>query len=390
MKFLQLLILAILLASTAAGLGIVPSSKEILYEPGKEETIELLVKNNEAKDFSAIVYAEGELAKHITITEQAIQLKSTEQGKTIVLKISMPDSIEKQGEISTQIVVRETGATGEGVSAYLAVASKLKLRVPYTGKYTEIRLLSPAFIRNQESNFAVEVNNLGTEAIEEAQAFIDIIGPLGNKITTLTGEKKRIEPKGKALLIVKWVPELNNGPYIAQATVIYDTKTATDKADFAIGEPKLTIDSVSVTGFTLGGIAKFDMLVSSNWGMPMEQVYGQVQVSDSRTTYTSYKTASMTIEPYGKQLYAAYWDTGKVLAGNYRLDMMFNYLDKTTANQVDIVVEPNNIRIPEIGMATTEVQGSTKTSIAVLAAIILLVLAVTVFNSILLWKKLRK
>ncbi|MFH1510453.1 MAG: hypothetical protein ABIF10_02080 [Candidatus Woesearchaeota archaeon] len=390
MKTAAWLILLVILAGTAAGLGIVPSSKEILFEPGKEETIELLVKNNEAKSFNAMVYAEGELAKYITVTEDTIELKSTEQAKKIVLKISMPESMDRQGEILTQIVVRETGSHAEGVSAYLAVASKLKLIVPYSGKYAEARLLSPAFIRGQESNFAVEVSNLGTEAIEEAQAFIDIIGPLGNKITTLTGEKKRVEAKGKALLIVKWVPELNNGPYRAVATVIYDAKTATDETDFAIGEPTLSIDSVSVTGFTLGGIAKFDILVSSNWGLPMQDVYGQVQVGDPRTTYTSYKTASMAVEPYGKQLFAAYWDTDKVLAGNYRLDMMFSYLDKTTAKQMDIVVEPNKIKIPEVGMATTEIEASTKTSVKVLAAIVALVLILTIFNNILLWKKLKK
>ena len=58
MKIVIWLLTMMLLVSTASALGIVPSSKEILYEPAKEETIELLVKNNEHKEFTAVVYAE--------------------------------------------------------------------------------------------------------------------------------------------------------------------------------------------------------------------------------------------------------------------------------------------------------------------------------------------
>jgi hypothetical protein len=270
------------------------------------------------------------------------------------------------------------------------VASKLLLRVPYSGKYSEIRLLAPDFVRGSASNFAVEVHNFGDEDIEEAQAFIDIYGPLNNKLFTLSGEKARVPAKEKALLIVNWIPDVNNGPYKAVATVLYDGQSATSEMDFQIGEPQLSIESVSVTDFTLGGIAKFDVLVGSNWGVPMEEVYGWVKVSDDKTVYTSYKTSTMSMEPYGKQLFQGYWDTDKVVPGPYKLDILFNYLGRTSQEIYDIVVQQDDISIPQAGMATTDVEGEAKTSIIVLAVVVFLVLIATIVNTIILVRRLRR
>jgi hypothetical protein len=391
MRAISWLVIAVLLVGTVTALGIIPSSKEIMYEPGKEETFQIKVMNNEGAEFSTMVYVEGELAKYITVQEPRVDFAASDDSKVVTLKMKMPAAMEKQGEIPSSIIVREVPKSGgPGMSASLAVTSKLKLRVPYTGKYSEIRLLMPNFVKGEESSFAVEVSNYGDQDIEEAQAFVDIYGPLNNKLFTLTGDKQRVPAREKALLVVKWIPQINDGPYKALATVIYDGKSATDERGFQIGEPRLSIESVSVTDFALGGIAKFDILVSSNWGVAINEAYGWVKVSDDKTTYTSYKTASLAVEPYGKQLFQGYWDTQKVQVGGYKLDILFNYLDKTSQEIYDIVVKPNEISIPRTGMVATEVEASTKTSVKVLAAIIGIVLILTILNTYILWKRLRK
>lgn len=387
------MLMLLVISSSASALGVVPSSKEIMFEPGAVQAVELMVKNNEHKGFKAAVYVEGELADYIEVEESLIELSASEDSKIITLHIQMPQAFEQQGLIGSRVVIREVaekGPEGTGVVAQVAVASKLTLRVPYSGKYAEIRLLAPEFVRGAESNFAVEVHNHGDEDIEEAQAYIDIYGPLNNKLFTLAGEKSRVEAKEKSLLIVKWVPQVSNGPYKAVATVMYDGKSAIDELGFQIGEPQIIIDSVSVTDFTLGGIAKFDILVSSNWGVPIEDVYGWVKVSDDKSIYTSYKTASMTIDAYGKQVFQGYWDTEKVVPGPYNLDVLFNYLGKTSQRIYDIVVKQDEIEVPQAGMATTEVEGETKTSIIVLAVVVFLVLIATVVNTIILVRRFRR
>ncbi|MBU3941596.1 MAG: hypothetical protein KKF74_01655 [Nanoarchaeota archaeon] len=394
LKLILLIIVILALANQSYALGIAPSHIDVIFEPSLEKTIQLKVINNAYKDFDAVVYAEGALAEYIIIDEPMIKLTKDQDSKIISYKIKLPQSLEKQGLHEASIVVREIPKDTKGgttVTANLAVVSKLKVMVPYKGKYAEIKLFVTNFKQNQESNFAVEVINLGTEDILEAKAVIDIYGPLNNKLATTTSNKFQINSKNKEILIAKWTPEIGPGNYHAVATLIYDELNTKDEKSFTIGTLQLEIVSISVTDFRLGGIAKFDILVENNWNTEIPNVYTETTVEDNEgKIYTQFKTASVNMPAFGKQELNAYWDTAKVIPGAYKFNIVLNYLDQKTEKIFDIMVEYDRITATLAGQVIG-LEGEEKpTLVKSVYILIFLVLILIIFNVVIYFKKVRK
>ena len=394
LKPILLIIVILVLASQTYALGIAPSSSDVIFEPGLEKTIQLKVINNVHKDFDAVVYAEGELAEYIIIGNPTISLSKNEDSKIISYKLKLPKSLEKQGLHEARIIVREIPKTTKGgttITANLAIASKLKVTVPYSGKYAEIKLFVTDFKQNKESNFAVEVINLGTENILEARAIIDIYGPLNNKLATVTSNKASVKSKDKEILIAKWIPELGPGSYHAVATLIYDELNTKDEKSFTIGTLELDIVSISVTDFRLGGIAKFDILVENNWNTEIQGAYAETTVKDDNgKIYTQFKTASADIPAFGKQELNAYWDTAKVIPGAYKFDIVLNYLGQKTEKIFDIIVEYDKITGSLVGQVIGVREEEKPAVLKSIYLLIFLVIILIIVNVVIYFKKVKK
>jgi len=394
LKPILLIIVIIVLANQSYALGIAPSHIDVIFEPGLEKTIQLKVINNVHKDFDAVVYAEGELAEYIIIENPTISLSKDEDSKIISYKVKLPQSLEKQGMHEAKVVVREIPKETKGettITANLAVVSKLKVMVPYKGKYAEIKLFVTNFKQNKESNFAVEVRNLGTEDILEAKAIIDIYGPLNNKLATITSNKASVKSRDKEILIAKWTPKLRSGSYYAVATLIYDELNTKDKKSFTIGTLELDIISISVTDFKLGGIAKFDILVENNWNMEIPDVYAETSVKDDKEkVYTQFKTASVDIPAFGKQELNAYWDTAKVIPGAYKFDIVLKYLNQKTEKVFDIMVEYDKITASLAGQVIGVEEEEKPALVKSVYILIFLVVILIIFNIVIYFKKIRK
>ncbi len=394
LKLILLIIVILALANQSYALGIAPSHVDVTFESGLEKTIQLKVMNNAYKDFDAVVYVEGTLAEYIIIDEPMVKLTKDQDSKIISYKIKLPQSLEKQGLHEASIVVREIPKdtkSGTTVTANVAVVSKLKVMVPYKGKYAEIKLFVTNFKQNQESNFAVEVINLGTENILDAYAIINIYDPLNNKIATTTSNKVQINSKNKEILIAKWAPNIGSGNYRAVATLMYDGLNTKDEKPFTIGIFELDIASISVSNFKLGGIAKFDILVENNWNEEVPNVFAETSVKDDKEkVYTQFKTASADIPAFGSQELNAYWDTAKVIPGAYKLDIVLNYLGQKTEKIFDIMVEYDKITASLVGKAIAVEEEEKPAVLKSVYILIFLVVILIIFNVIIYFKKVRK
>jgi hypothetical protein len=190
---------------------------------------------------------------------------------------------------------------------------------------------------NVESTFAVEITNLGEKTIF-ATPVIDILGPFNEKIAVLKGEEVTIKPKEKEIVNIKWTPT-TMGSYYAKTSVIYNEHEARDEKMFTIGDVFIDVDSISVDKFTLGGVAKFDILLKNEWNQPIDSVYADIAITDEKgERYAISKTASKSIEAFGRQKLEAYWETTNVEKGKYKLSVSLNYLDKKTDKTFDIEV----------------------------------------------------
>jgi len=395
LKILLIVILMLVLIKQSYAFGIVPSHKNLMFEPNSEQTIKLKILNEELNEFKAMIYAEGELAEYVTIENPIVEFSKDEDSKIISYKVKMPARFEKQGAHQTNIVIRmipkETKAGATTIGASVAVISKLYVTVPYSGKYVEARLFLPIFEPNKESKFAVEISNLGTEDVYKAKAIINIYGPLNDKLDTVVSEEVSIKSKEKKLVTIAWTPNLKPGSYKAVATIIADEFNTKDERTFVIGKMFIDIIGITVDDFKLGGIARFDILLENVWNERIPNVYGEVSVLDkSGTVYTKFKTAAVDIEGFEKQEIQAYWDTAKVAPGDYKLDIVLNYLGKTSEKVFDILVSMNEIKTSAIGKvvsAEVKERNIVLTAIYILTA---LVIVLIIFNVLIYLRKIRK
>jgi len=395
LKPILLIIVILVLASQTYALGIAPSHIDVIFDPGLEKTIQLKVMNNIHKDFDAVIYAEGELAEYITIGNPTIKLSKDEDSKIISYKVKLPQSFEKQGLHEAKVVIREIPKETKGgttITATVAVVSKLKVMVPYKGKYAEIKLFVTNFKENEESNFAVEVKNLGTQDILEAYAIVNIYDPSNNKVATVTSNKESIESKDNEILIAKWKPNLKSGNYRAVATLMYDNLNTRDEKSFSIGTMFLDINSITVDNFKLGGIAKFDILVENEWNEEVPQVYADTSIGNEKgKIYSTYKTSNVDIPAFGQQEINSFLDTSKLSVGRYKLNVDLNYLSQKAGMVFDIIVEQNKITANLAGRAIIDEESEESPAIMKsIYVLIFLVIILIAFNIFIYFKKMRK
>jgi len=394
-KPILLIIVFIVLANQSYALGITPSNVDVIFEPGLEKTIQLKVINDGQKSFDALVYAEGELAEYITINDPIIKFSKEQDSRIISYKVNLPKNFEKRGIHIADIIVRQIPKETKGkttVTAAIAIASKLRVMVPYDGKYAEIRLFVPKFKQDIGSDFSIEVKNLGTEKIIEAQAIVEIYNPLNKKIAVVKSNKIPIKSKEEKILTASWVPDVGLGEYHAIATLIYDNLNTKDKKSFTIGTLSPEIVSISVDNFKLGGIAKFDILVENNWNEELKDTFVETSIKDKKgDIYTSFKTVSLDIPAFGKQEFNAYWDTSKVISGQYKLGVELYYLGYKKERVFDISVEHNKITASLVGQVVEEQQKpSLLESVNTLTWLILLLIIINIVGVTIIVKLLKR
>ncbi|MFH1399345.1 MAG: hypothetical protein ABIG95_04515 [Candidatus Woesearchaeota archaeon] len=389
------LVMALVLVSQCFALGIAPGHVDVVFESGLAHKVDLKLMNSDGKALNVVLYAEGELADQIVFKETMVSFAAGEKEKLTSYTYKLPERMEKQGLHITKIVAREVskGQADVGVSmaASVAVISKLNVMVPYAGKYAEIKLFSPHFEPGKSSNFAIEVKNLGTDKILSGQIVVDVFGPTNNKLSSASSEIFSLDPKKKDVIVVPWMPDLGSGSYKAVATLIYDGMNAKDEQPFSIGESMIEILGISVRDFKLGGIARFEIMLESLWNQDIPGVYGDVTAKDaSGKVYTTSRTASVDIGSYEKQTIEAYWDTKSVGAGDYKLDIVLNYLGKKSEQVFDIAVSLNEIRTTAFGKVVSAEEGQNSSVMQGIYVLTFMVVLLIIFNVVIFFKKVKK
>ncbi|MEM4259937.1 MAG: hypothetical protein QXG00_01760 [Candidatus Woesearchaeota archaeon] len=392
-RIIFLIILKIIfltLSQQISAIGIIPSSKEIPYESGQNLSFQMKILNSELIPGKVVVFADGPLAENYEISNEIIEFKEKESEKIIGVTLKSPLNIKEQGPITTKIIVRRLSYSSGTLSATVSVVSDIVLMVPYSGKYVRMKLFTSNFDRLKTSNFVVEAENLGTEDVVKAKAIIDIYGRMNEKLETIVSDEKRIDSKTKVLFNIPWTPKMRWGSYTAKATLIYDDKNIEDTKTFNIGEPNIDISTITVNNFKLGGIAKFEILLTNNWNNKINDIKGIINIFDGNKIMTTSKTESVNLEPFEKKEINAYWDTEKVVSGKYLMEIVLIYLNKEDKKEHNIYVESNQITTTPTGKAIDEkISGKSPIEIRVFLLTILVIIMIIV-NIILLIKKFGK
>lgn len=350
---------AILFSNLVAAIGISPGRTTINFEPGLQEEVEFIIFNSEAKDMSAVVYIEGELAEYVTLQDAFIEFGSNEESKTSSYRIKLPGDLEP-GTHEAKIVVREVpkdyAHDGAFIGATAAVVTQLHVVVPYPGKYATVEIKVSETGQGQPITFLVPVSNFGTQDIVKAKGIIDIYGANNEKVVTIETSESGIVSKERVELVGVWnTEEANPGKYYAKVSVTYDGEVATAETVFDYGNLQIDILEVNVKDFRLGEIAKFNILVQNLWSDTISDVFAEMVVLDEQgDEVIRFKSASENIPGGTKEELVAFWDTEGIKVGTYGGRLVVHYEDKTTEKQIKTIVGRNSIRVEFVG-ATAQV-----------------------------------
>lgn len=380
LKLITLAIIFISLTTNAFAIGITPGRIIIDYEPGKEQSGTFKVLNNEQKDMQVLIYLAGELNQTITLYDAIVPFSSIEGEKEFNYDIKLPQEITEPGDHQTQIIAMEL-PTVEGGGAYVgatvAVATQVIIRVPYPGKYLKASLEVQSAQPGGEITFIVPLLSLGEQDIAEARAKIDILGPTNEVINSIETNTISIPAKTKKELAAKWKADVNPGNYHAVATVFYDGKSARAEKTFSIGNLFIEVVDIKVSEFTLGGIAKFNIVAENKWNDMIRDVFAEMIISDEAGAEVArFKSASVDFPALKKEELITYWDTKGIKEGKYNAKVILHYAGKTSEKNLKTTITLNAIRFEELGgtarVVSEEGEGLSKNTWLAILVIVLI------------------
>lgn len=327
-NILTVIFVLIIITNNVNALGIAPSKKIISYDT-EEHRISVIIFNTEAKDTTLKISVEGPLAYAVTIDEPIIHIRSDEAQKEFTYTVKLPEDLTPGNKVITISIAQINNPSNpNAVSGLLTLSHQLMINVPYVGLYAEGYLsISPTF-NPEETIAAINIVNTGTENIKTIKGSLNIRDLNGELIYTKNIQERNDLSPGSSTKIEETFNIGKSGIYVVEYDVTYDDKNIILNRAFNIGEYDLAITGASVKNFRLGTIAKLDVDVSNNWNVPVEDVYGEIIVTDLNGTIVGRaNTTQTTISPTTGQI-TVYWDTTNIKTGQYIVNLKLYAGDK--------------------------------------------------------------
>jgi hypothetical protein len=348
-KIPMLCLVMILVASGAYGIGVSPAKSDVFFTPGDEKEMSFRLINNELKDMKVSLAVKGDLAEYIVIKNPVVSLGQDEPERSITYFVRLPEKMSP-GAHYAEISAVESGDSekdGNIVVANIGVIHRVNVRVPYPDRYLEGILFISDSAPGERTAFTVMLSNVGTTEITRAKGQIVITSPDGEGVASLQTNSVNVPSGEKTKITAEWVPNVDPGTYHVQVIVEYDAgKLLLLEKDMDIGEPLVEIESLKVSTFRLGTIAKFDITVANRWNKQMPDVYGVTQVSDmTGTIIDTYKTGSVNVPSLSTHVLSSYWDTTDMEPKSYLISVKVFYLGRVREKIYELVVKENQIII---------------------------------------------
>src|SRR3989338_823254 len=353
--FAILLVATIITAMPSVNaIGITPGRTTIDFEPGLEKEIYFSVLNNEHKNMQVVFLLQGELNTSITLFDSSVEFMPSEESKQFKYKIKLPEKLEPglhAGEI-VAFEIPKSSAGGTYVGAAMAVVSQLYVYSACPGKCIDTSLNVLDAEQNSTATLIVPIINRGKVGIGEARAIIDIYTSLNERVDTIETDAWPIDAGARTELSAKWDVNVNAGNYLAKVTVFYDGESKSFEKEFGIGKNVLTIESILVHDFTLGEIAKLQILIENRWSQELKGVFANLLVynKDSQVM-ADVKSAADDIPALSRKELVAYWDTVGVEEGIYEGKLMVKYGKKSADRNLVLKISENSLDISGVGYA---------------------------------------
>jgi hypothetical protein len=390
-----MIVAAAILSTSAFALGIAPSKYIREFNPGEKVKYGIDVVNNANEELEVIVYSRGEFTDKVKIGQQILKMGSDEKSKRVDVEFTMPDKIDTAGQHTVEIVaVGSTPARlsdGAVVKADIAVISKLIIDVPYPGKYIEARMSVLDSEPEKPITVILPVFNKGKDDVQSLHAEVDIYDADGKKVDQLETGIVPLNAGESHKFTIQSPITYAEGEYTAKARIQYDDKLLETDTAFSIGQLKVELKSLVVNEFTLGKVAKFDILLYNPRAIELKNVYADMQITDENNkVYADFKTVAVDLQARQIGRLEGYWYTEGVMPGVYTAKITLHYADKISQKMYELDVYPDRIVAREadvVGKAISSTEEANFTKNGYLILIMLVMAGVIVLLAVKLRKK---
>lgn len=388
-------ILGILLIGSVYALGITPARTTIDFGPNLKKTINFEIVNSEGKDLklSAMV-VDGELSQFISLPLREMFVSATESSKTFSYDINLPGALSPglhTGEILIMETPSENSQSGTQVLATLAVVTQLYVYVPYPGKYANAKMVIYNANQGDEVTFVFPVVSAGEFDLASVRANVDIFNKMGEKVDSFKTDSVSVPSGEKKEIVYKWKASVPIGEYRAVAGLIYDEGVLNLEEKFTIGSKELELKEISVRDFTLGQVAKLEMLVENKWSEPISGAFIETEIKNEKGDIVSkFQSPSQNIDALSKQLFNTYWDTVGVKVGTYEASVSINYADKSSKNNLKFKVDKDKLTVMGLGYVVSEDKQTGGNLVTILIIVIVVLVLINLLWFIFIRKKLKK
>ena len=372
----------LLLASKASALGVTPGRATFNFEQGIEKRQSFSIINSEHKNLDLIISVQGELNDSINVEDKSVIMGENEETKAIEYALKISKNLEP-GLHNSKIVVLQkpenSGASGVHIGAALAVAIQIYVYVPYPGKYVESEI--NVMGGENDKKFLIVLVGRGEERVNSAYADIEIRDSGGRIVKTLKTNEVSISLSERKEIYADWAADVASGKYYARATLHYDGESRILEKEFEVGELLLDLQQIFVKDFSLGGIAKFNMVVQNKWGEMISNAYAELRVFDSAMNEIGdMKSATYDIPAGMQTTMNLYWDTKNIAAGLYKANVVLNYADKRTQQDLKLDVKQNSIDVIGLGYVISSAESGSSGNKGLITIIISLVVLIILIN----------
>ena len=381
------------MAGSVCGLGVTPGRTTLDFQSGLERNVEFEVINTGDANLNLVLSVQGELAEYVSVSSSAVSISTAEHSKTFSYTVKLPADMEPGLHTADVFVMQvpEGGeASGFSVLATLAVVTQLYVYVPYPGKFAVADMVVYNANQGGDVTFVFPIVSRGEFDLTSVKANVDIYNSLSEKIDSFVTSSIAVPSGEKKEIVYNWKADAPIGNYRAAATVIYDEGTVNLEKTFSIGSKELELEEISVSGFSLGQIAKLEMLVNNKWSEPISGAYVATKIMNERGDVVSgFESASYDVAALAKQVFVSYWDTAGVREGNYQAEVSIKYGDSSSTKNLEFQVKQNELIIVGLGYVISG-EGASSDSSSSLVMILVIVIVVLVLINLLWFFLLRK
>ncbi|MCH7850629.1 MAG: hypothetical protein IH845_03235 [Nanoarchaeota archaeon] len=384
--------LMLILMSGVSALGVTPARTTIDFEPGLEREVKFEVINSDKKDIDIVMVPDGELAEYIQISESKSSIPSDIKTREFSYTLNLPGDLEPGlhiGEVIILQVPSSSGSSGAQVFATLAVVTQIYVYVPFPGKYANADLIIYNANQGEAVRFVFPIVSAGEFDLTSVWANVEIFNKLDEVVGSFNTGTIEVPSGEKREIVYDWVADVAIGEYRAVASLVYDEGTINLEKIFSVGSLELELESIRVSDFSLGEIAKLEMLVENKWSEPISGAYIETKIKDDDGIIVSaFESVSYEVAALSKKVFVSYWDTAGVKEGTYEADVTINYAGKVSNNNLRFEVSENDLTIIGLGYVISD-SGSGEELDTIIVVLIIVVVLLVLIN--LLWfLKLRK